>query len=416
MANPTPGPDAPERFARADGVPAVVVFAGEESFFADDGVAAITRAVFPNGDPGGAVVSLDATSPPDAERIASVIEELGTPSLFGDGKLVIIRRAESLGEDAGAESDDDDEDDDDDVPPPPRATKAKVSAAATEVTKGPPAKGTRRASPITTLVKAAMASAQPGSVLVLVTRKPVRGKGSVSADAIEKSGAALVDCRRLYDAPPPWARGGSPFNTEVANWIVRRGKSLHGKTIDARTAHALVVRRGSSLSGLAQTLATLASYVGARPAIVESDIASTVGDTREDPAWVLADAVLERDLPRALDLVAAAFERGLSDGRGRVAVRAEAVFPMLETALHSAWRRALLVCEAAARGENPASVPSLAGLPQFVVERAVRQAARRDPDDLLLRHRAFVEAEVGVRGGGVPPRLAAERLVISLAT
>jgi len=413
--SPIPGPEAAERFARADAIPPVVVLAGEETFLADEAVAAISRALFPTGDPGGAILSLDASVAADAERTATVIEELGTPSLFGDGKLVVIRRAESLGKEP-ADLDADDEDGDDEAEEESPSARVPVTgsapAAAAKLAAGAP-KPARRASPITTLVKGAMASAQPGSVLVLATRKPVRGKESVSADAIERAGAALVDCRRLYDSPSPWARG-SPFDTEVARWVVRRAKSLHGKSIDPRTAHALATRQGASLSGLAQSLATLSAYVGERPAIAEADVAATVGGTREDPAWVLADAVLDRDVARALDLVGAAFDRGLSDGRGHIAVRPEAIFPRLEGALHAAWRRAMLVCEAAARGENAASAPALAGLPSFVVERAVRQASSRSPDDLLRRHRAFVEAEAGVRGGGVPPRVAAERLVIAL--
>jgi len=423
VAVPVPGPDVVERFARAADLPSVVVFAGEEAFFADEGVATISRALFPQGDPGGAVVTLDAGLPADADKLATVLEELATPSLFGEGKLVVIRRAEALGGAAAADPDDEDGDDggdDEEAAPAPRATRAAdpppAKGAAKDVARG--AKGapktTRRASPITTLVKAAAAAAQPGAVLVLVTRKPVKGKGSVSADAIAKTGAALVDCRRLYDAPPPWARGGSVYDTEVVKFLVRRAKALHGKALDPRTAYALVVRRGAGLSGLAVTLSTLAAYVGTRPAIVEADIAATVGETREDPAWVLADAVLERDVARALELTGAAFERGLSDGKGRVAIRPEAIFPMLVGALHTAWRRALVVAEAAGRGEDPAAAPALAGLPGFVVERVIKQAGRRDPDDLLARHRAFVDAEAGVRGGGVPPRLAAERLVVVL--
>jgi hypothetical protein len=75
----------------------------------------------------------------------------------------------------------------------------------------------------------------------------------------------------------------------------------------------------------------------------------------------------------------------------------------------------MLVAEATARGDDPAALPALAGLPGFVVERVLRQAARRSPADLLARHAAFVEAEAGVRGEGVPPRLALERLLVAIA-
>jgi len=263
-------------------------------------------------------------------------------------------------------------------------------------------------------VKVATAAPVDGSVLVVATSKPVKGKGSVSGEAILKTGAMLVDCRRLYDAPPPWSRGGPAHDTEVSQWVVKRAKVRHGKAMDLRTGHALALRLGAGLAGLSRAVETLASYVGARPAITEADVAATVGETREDPTWVLADAVLDRDLERALKLVAQSFERGLSDAKGRVSVKPDAIFPPLVATLAGAWRRAMLVAEAGARGENPATIAAFAGLPGFVVERLIRQAARRDPDDLLVRHRAFVDAESGVRGGGVPPRLAVERLVIAL--
>lgn len=412
-AAPIPGPEAAARFARADDIPSVVVFAGEEAFFAQDGVAAVSKALFPDGDPGGAITSLDAGQPADAERIASVLEDLATPSLFGEGRLVVIRRAEALGSEVD-EGDGDDEDgagEDEDEPPAPR--REARSARGGDRDGAPPA-AKRRASPITTLVKEAAAAAVPGAVLVLVTSKPVKGKGSVSADAISKTGAALVDARRLYDAPPPWARGGSVYDTEVVQFLVRRARARHGKTLEPRTAHALVLRRGAGLSGLVTSLDTLAAYAGERAAITEADVAATVGATREDPAWVLADAVLSRDVARAFDLLDAAFTRGYSDGKGRVSVRPEAVFPRIVATLHGAWRRLLLVAEARERGEDPAADPALAGLPGFVVERTVRAAQGRRSDDLLARHRAFVEAEAGVRGDGVPHRLAAERLVAVL--
>ncbi len=414
-SSPVPAATAALSFRAAADVPPVVVLAGEETFLAEEAIAAISKALFPGGDPGGAIVALDAGSVADAERLPAVLEELATASLFGDGKLVVVRRAELLGGKGGGDDEDDDPDGEgDEEAPPPKAAAPRADDEPTAKAAAAP-KG-RRQNPITALVKGATAAPVDGSVLVLATSKPVKGKGSVSGDAILKTGAMLVDCRRLYDAPPPWSRGGSAYDTEVSQWVVKRAKARHGKAMDLRTGHALALRLGAGLAGLAKAVETLASYAGTRPSITEADVAATVGETREDPAWVLADAVLDKDLDRALKLVAQSFERGLSDAKGRVSVRPEAIFPPLVATLSGAWRRAMLVAEAGARGENPATIPAFAGLPGFVVERLIRQASRRDPDDLLARHRAFVDAESGVRGGGVPPRLAVERLVIALAS
>jgi DNA polymerase-3 subunit delta len=401
---PVPALEFLERVRRGP-PPRAVVLAGEESFLASEGVDAVRRALFPEGDPGGAVVDLDASLPDESDRAAAAIDELRTASLFGGGKLVVVRNPEAIGKErraAAAEPSADDGGEGDDEPE--EATAEKPARAG----------GPRQPSPITELVKQA-ASAPEGSTLVLVTQKPVKGKGSVSAEAITRAGAVLVDCRRLYDTLPPWSRGGSPADTEVARWAVRRAKEAHGKRLGPDAAALLVERLGSNLSAAAQALETLAAYVGAKEAIGAPDVALLVGESRDEPAWAFADAVLDRDLGRALGFLDHAFSQGFEDMRGRSVVRPEAIFPMLSATLHSAYRRLLLASEALARREDVASVPALASLPGFVLERVVRQASTRDPEDLLARHAAFVEAEAGVRGGGVPPRIALERLVVALA-
>ena len=259
-SSPVAASTAALAFRVADDVPPVVVLAGEETFLAEEAIAAIAKALFPAGDPGGAIVALDAASTADAERLPAVLEELATASLFGDGKLVIVRRAEALGGKGGGDDEDDDPDadDDGDVPAPrtaaPRADVERTPKAAIAA----PPKG-RKLNPITALVKGATAAPVAGSVLVIATSKSVKGKGSVSAEAILKTGAMLVDCRRLYDAPPPWSRGGPAHDTEVSQWLVKRAKARHGKAMDLRTGHALALRLGAGLAGLARAVETLAS-------------------------------------------------------------------------------------------------------------------------------------------------------------
>ncbi len=377
--------------------PSVVVFAGEEGFLAEEGIDALSAALFPGGAPPGAVVALDAASPDDAERVPAALDEVRTGSLFGPGKLVVVR---NLGEKGAADDGDGEGGEPEPAPDAPAAPGAKTP---------------RKPSPITALVKAAMASPVANAVLVIASRKAAKGKGSVSTDAILKTGAALVDCRRLYDTGGPWARDAAPWDTEVSRWLVRRARALHRKAMDPTVAHALSMRIGAGLSSLAQALESLSAYVGERPEITGADVAASVGERREDPGWTFGDAVLDRDLDKALGLLAGAFDRGITDAKGRVATKPDGIYAMLEATLHAAYRRLMAVSEAAARGQNPASLPSLAGLPPFAVERVLRQASRRDPADLLARHGAFVDASAGVRGGGVPPRLALERLVIALA-
>ena len=364
-----PAVQLPRRLAR-EGVPPVLVLAGAEAWFRERGTEAAIRLTLPDGDPGGGVVRLDARNPEQRERVPSAVEELRTASLFAAGKVVVVENPEAA-----------------------------------------PSSG--RAATLTQLARAASAAPVAGSVLVLSTSQPVKGRGSVSTKTLMGLGALVVDCRALYDAPAPWERGSPPYDHELSRFVSQRMRQVHKKTLDVEQAHAVTRMVGADLGALDDTLRSLALYVGQRKEVTAEDVADSVGETREGPIWKLVDAVLERNVEEALRLVDAAFARGLSDARGAVTVRPEALCAMLTAALHGAWRRTLAGAEALARGETQDEIAKAQGVPPFLATRFVSRC-RRDPGEMLRRHAAFLEAEAGSKGGGVPPRLAVERLVTAL--
>ena len=78
-------------------------------------------------------------------------------------------------------------------------------------------------------------------------------------------------------------------------------------------------------------------------------------------------------------------------------------------------RRVLAGAEGLARGESAEDVTRAAGMPPFL-SGPFSARCRRRPDDLLAMSEAFFEAEAGIKGGGVPHRLATERLVLRLVS
>jgi DNA polymerase III delta subunit len=360
--------------ALADGLPPVVVLAGAERHFREAGLREVVRRALPEGDPGGSYLRVDAKRAEDRGGVLGALDEVRTASLFGGGKVVAIDHPEA------AEG--------------PWVTK-------------------ERKNPIAALALSVLDAPVPGAVLVLVTPKPVKGSGAVPTAALAEGGALVVDCRALYDAPAPWERGRAPHDHELARHLVQRMREAHGKRIDARDAHLLSRLVGSDLSELEGALSTLALYVGERAEVREADVSAALGATRSDPAWRVTDALLEGDLGGTLDLLAQAFERGIPDGKGGQVTRAEGVAAMLLAALHGTWRRLLGGAEGLARGDDPSALARSLGIPAFRAE-AFLGRCRRDPDDVLARHAAFLEAERGLKGGGVAPRLALERLVVRL--
>jgi hypothetical protein len=386
-----------ERVGTLD-LPPVVVLAGGERWFRDRGVDAVVARVFPQGDPGGAVLRLDARDPSEKEHVASAVEELRSGSLFGEGRVVIVDRPEAAGAGAAAQGEDDDD---------------EVEDAAEEPEAGPRA-GKRPQSPLLALALPALEAAVAGSVLVLSTEKPVKGKGAVPLATLQKKGALVVDCRPLYDAPGPWERGAAAHDHDLARHLVRRAKARFTKSLALPDAHALTRRVGSDLGDLEQALEILALHAGERAAVTTADLDACFQGAREDPVWGLVDAVLDGRLADAIARTEHAFREGLADRRGVPVTRPEALFPLMMGALHAGFRRVLAGSEALARSESEPEVVRAAGLPAFLGE-AFLARCRRDPAAWLARHGAFLEAERGVRGGGVPPEVALERLVVALA-
>ncbi len=354
-------------------LPSVVVLAGAERWFREEGLRLVVRRVLPDGDSGASLLRLDARRPEDRSGVSGAVDELRSATLFGGAKVIAVENADQAA--------------------------------------GPWAEG--RKSPIRNLTEAGLA-ADTSSVLVLLTARPVRGKSPIPAAALVEAGALVVDCRSLYDAPGSWQRGVPPYEHELSRWIVRRLAGEHGKQMDLADAHAVSRLVGSELGELDAALKSLALFAGSRQTVVEQDVHEALGATRTDPAWRLTDAVAQRDLDGALTLLEAAFDRGVPDGRGGQVTNPEPLFHFLAASLLGTWRRLLAGAEALSRGETPADVAKGLGVPSFRAEGFLAQC-RRDPADLLARQAAFFEAETGVKGGGVPARLALLRLVVTLA-
>lgn len=396
---------APQLLLRASTVPLppVVVLAGAERWFREAAVEALIARVFPAGDPGGGVLRLSARDPEDRLRVPQAVEELRAASLFGAGRVVVVEHPEAVAGAAAAE--DGEEEGEDGVP--------AVAGAAAGPAEGAAAPAKRSRSPLLDLALPALEAAIDGALLLLSTSRPVKGKGAVPVATLAKHGALVVDCRALYDAPAPWERGAAPHEHELARHLVARMKARFRRRLDAAEAHALTRRVGSDLDALEKALQTLALYVGERAAVTAADVDACFQGEREDPVWPLVDAVLAGRLPEAVERLHAALTEGLADVRGPAVTRPEALFPLISGALLAGYRRVLAGAEMLARGEGEEAVARAAGLPAFLAAPHVARC-RRDPADWLGRHGAFLEAERGVKGGGVPPEVALERLVVAL--
>jgi DNA polymerase III delta subunit len=98
--------------------------------------------------------------------------------------------------------------------------------------------------------------------------------------------------------------------TELAGMAEAAGAQM------APAARSLLERKvGFDLSRLENEVAKLATYVGEGKPITEADVEAVVGWTREEGQWELANAVQERDLPRALRALRRMLDHGAAPVR-----------------------------------------------------------------------------------------------------
>jgi DNA polymerase-3 subunit delta len=127
----------------------------------------------------------------------------------------------------------------------------------------------------------------------------------------------LVDCRALYDSPPPWQRG-TARPSEVAQWIRAECARKYQKTISIEAASEMADMVGGSLSRISNELEKLALLVGDKKEIETEDVEKSAGHVKTHGLFTLLDAVTERDLGKSLRMLAEIFSRGMALGRGEV--------------------------------------------------------------------------------------------------
>lgn len=144
------------------------------------------------------------------------------------------------------------------------------------------------AKPVSEAVVSYLADPNPQCVLCLVAEK--LAKNTRLYKAIAKVGPhSVIDCAPLkrWELPP-----------YVVKLAQKRGLSM-----DNAAAQELVERVGESTVALDNQIATLAQLVGDAGRITLADVEANVAQIAEVSPWAFADAVCERNAPRAIEML-----------------------------------------------------------------------------------------------------------------
>lgn len=144
------------------------------------------------------------------------------------------------------------------------------------------------AKPVSEAVVSYLADPNPQCVLCLVAEK--LAKNTRLYKAVAKVGPhSVIDCAPLkrWELPP-----------YVVKLAQKRGLSM-----DNAAAQELVERVGESTVALDNQIATLAQLVGDADHITLADVEANVAQIAEVSPWAFADAVCERNAPRAMEML-----------------------------------------------------------------------------------------------------------------
>ena len=144
------------------------------------------------------------------------------------------------------------------------------------------------AKPVSEAVVSYLADPNPQCVLCLVAEKLAKNTRLYKA-AAKVGPHSVIDCAPLkrWELPP-----------YVVKLAQKRGLSM-----DNAAAQELVERVGESTVALDNQIATLAQLVGDADRITLADVEANVAQIAEVSPWAFADAVCERNAPRAMEML-----------------------------------------------------------------------------------------------------------------
>jgi DNA polymerase III subunit delta len=255
----------------ATDVKPVYVLKGTDPYLLDQGRQEIRQRVIGDADPGLAMLELLG---PEAE-LADVLDALRSPPMLASRRLVLVREAEGFVSPRGAAADD-------------------ISARADSkpaLSKADGADGGR----VRDALVRYLGAPSPSGTLCLETA--TWNESTTLARKIADVGV-LVYCE-MTDVG------------KIPGWLQRRAKTLHGKSLTFGAAQMLLEYLGPDFASLVSALEALTLYAGAGETIDVAEVDALVARGHHERVWDFCDAVAERNVPRALELLDAFWTEGM---------------------------------------------------------------------------------------------------------
>lgn len=305
------------------GLPRVSILRGDEAYFRERGVRALSDRARADG------LEVCRHDPLDPDYSAGrLVDDLSTGALFQASRCIVLHHAERVVVD--------------------------------------------RASAFSAAVRDAMlawiASASPGAIVLSADK--LRADHAL-AKAVKEAEGPIVGCRRLYDTPPPW--NPDPRNTELAQWCGARARSL-GVKLDSAEAYYVVAATGNDLNAIEDRLKGLVGRGSeAIQELVTWDSSASV--------WDVAESLVAGDVRKAAVGIETLFSGGAVQRDGSRTLDQSGIVAQLSTAVSAKLREAVRGAGELEAGRGVSAAAAAAGVrgPKPAVDAFERRMGSRAP-------------------------------------
>ncbi|MFO0795641.1 MAG: DNA polymerase III subunit delta [Candidatus Brocadiaceae bacterium] len=220
--------------------------------------------------------------------------------------------------------------------------------------------------------------------LVLICNKwDKRTKLSTLTDKV----GAVIECKKLKDHL-------------VSGWITTRTKH-YKKSITAQAVQRLIEDAGNNLAILDKHLEKLSIYLGERATIEVRDIDALVGIDRDRTVFELTDAVAQRKVSSALNILSQMLHHGEDSVR---------IISLLAWQIKRLWRARQLLRQ----GMGEQAISSELQVIPFFAKRFFEQVKLFTEEDLMKKHALLLESDIKSKTSSLNTELMLELLVYKL--
>ncbi len=238
------------------------------------------------------------------------------------------------------------------------------------------------------VVEEAVRQATPGRALIIAAQIP-RGSKAKFYEVLRKH-CATVSLR-------------APRSSELAGWLAKRARELHGVEIEMPAAQLLATGIGPHLGVLASELEKLVTYVEPQKRIGLEDVRTAVGALPQVDRWGWIDKVAERSLGSALSELPALLDSGES-----------------AVGLIGSLAEALIRVGLAGEGENVLARvlkrDGSYGNLKWKIRTYLQQTRRWTAEEIEEALADLLRADRLIKSGGLSDRAALEEALLRMAT